>query len=130
MIQTSGHLLVVSPTFLISPVGPRSLRLLLLLLISPPQRHGADGHVLVEMNGGFRALQLKETNVSVSICRKLDYYFVPSIVRRRSRDSCQSPFTVQQFADLMQTQQQHKHVHRLSSTNEHPHAGKGVLRLA
>eukprot|EP00752_Nemacystus_decipiens_P008004 g7151.t1 len=25
-------------------------------------RHGADGHVLVEMNGGFRALQLKEAN--------------------------------------------------------------------
>eukprot|EP00903_Cladosiphon_okamuranus_P011838 g11123.t1 len=29
---------------------------------APETRHGAEGHVLVEMNGGFRALQLKEAN--------------------------------------------------------------------
>lgn len=49
---------------------------LLLLLLSFPltQRHGADGHVLVEMNGGFRALQLKKAKVSDPACRKLDNY--------------------------------------------------------
>lgn len=36
-------------------------------LVAPVQRHGADGHLLIEMNGGFRALQLKKINVSEGI---------------------------------------------------------------
>lgn len=39
--------------------------------LAPTQRHGAEGQVLVEMNGGFRALQLKEVNVSLQFRRLL-----------------------------------------------------------
>ena len=49
------------------------------------QRHGADGSVLVEMNGGFRALQVKEVNVSAVHSNKIVHGMWPRACHNASR---------------------------------------------